>query len=282
MIGSHLDSVADAGPLRRHPGRPRRARGGRARCDRRAGSRWWPSPTRRACASRARSSAAARSSGGSTPDELELRDADGVTLRRGDRRADPARRCSTAARAAYFEVHIEQGPVLEAAGLPLGVVTAIAGQTRFNLAFDGQRRPRRDDADGPAPRRARRGRGVRARGRARRARRARAGGDRRRDRHPARRGQRDPGPRRRARSTSATRTTPCASARSRRCAREADAIAQRRGGHRVLVGDRRARRHAVHARAGRARSPRPWPRPASRSRELPSGAGPRRRDDGRA
>ena len=27
--------------------------------------------------------------------------------------------------------------MLEAAGLPLGVVTAIAGQTRFNLAFDG-------------------------------------------------------------------------------------------------------------------------------------------------
>jgi allantoate deiminase len=34
-------------------------------------------------------------------------------------------------------VHMEQGPVLEAEGLPLGVVTAIAGQTRFNLAFDG-------------------------------------------------------------------------------------------------------------------------------------------------
>ena len=38
---------------------------------------------------------------------------------------------------AYFEVHIEQGPVLEAAGVPLGVVTAIAGQSRFALAFEG-------------------------------------------------------------------------------------------------------------------------------------------------
>jgi allantoate deiminase len=38
---------------------------------------------------------------------------------------------------AYFEVHIEQGPVLEAAGVPLGVVTAIAGQSRFELAFEG-------------------------------------------------------------------------------------------------------------------------------------------------
>jgi allantoate deiminase len=38
---------------------------------------------------------------------------------------------------AYFEVHIEQGPVLEAAGVPLGVVTAIAGQSRFELVFEG-------------------------------------------------------------------------------------------------------------------------------------------------
>ena len=70
------------------------------------------------------------------PDELELRDSGRRHARRGDRRRRSASRCSTGARA-YFEVHIEQGPVLEAAGLPLGVVTAIAGQTRFNLAFDG-------------------------------------------------------------------------------------------------------------------------------------------------
>lgn len=39
---------------------------------------------------------------------------------------------------AYFEVHIEQGPVLEALDLPLGVVTAIAGQSRFRLTFTGR------------------------------------------------------------------------------------------------------------------------------------------------
>jgi allantoate deiminase len=39
---------------------------------------------------------------------------------------------------AYFEVHIEQGPVLEAAGEPLGVVTAIAGQSAFLLEFEGR------------------------------------------------------------------------------------------------------------------------------------------------
>ena len=38
----------------------------------------------------------------------------------------------------YFEVHIEQGPVLEAAGVPLGVVGAIAGQSRARIAFTGE------------------------------------------------------------------------------------------------------------------------------------------------
>ncbi len=39
---------------------------------------------------------------------------------------------------AYFEPHIEQGPVLEAAGIGLGVVAAIAGQTRLNVTILGQ------------------------------------------------------------------------------------------------------------------------------------------------
>ncbi|MBF6589791.1 MAG: allantoate amidohydrolase [Ktedonobacterales bacterium] len=38
----------------------------------------------------------------------------------------------------YCEVHIEQGPVLEAAHLPLGLVTAIQGQSRFTLTFRGE------------------------------------------------------------------------------------------------------------------------------------------------
>lgn len=38
---------------------------------------------------------------------------------------------------AYFEAHIEQGPVLEAEGLPLGVVTAIAGQKRLAVCATG-------------------------------------------------------------------------------------------------------------------------------------------------
>lgn len=37
----------------------------------------------------------------------------------------------------YVEVHIEQGPVLEQKKLPLGVVSAIAGQSRVRVTFSG-------------------------------------------------------------------------------------------------------------------------------------------------
>ena len=37
----------------------------------------------------------------------------------------------------YVEVHIEQGPVLEASGLPLGVVTGIVGQSRMRVIVLG-------------------------------------------------------------------------------------------------------------------------------------------------
>jgi allantoate deiminase len=39
---------------------------------------------------------------------------------------------------AYLEFHIEQGPVLESLGLPLGAVEAIAAQTRMEFVFWGQ------------------------------------------------------------------------------------------------------------------------------------------------
>src|SRR5215831_16871806 len=40
--------------------------------------------------------------------------------------------------AAYLELHIEQGPVLEAAGLPLGVVLGTKGVERHAITFHGQ------------------------------------------------------------------------------------------------------------------------------------------------
>jgi allantoate deiminase len=73
------------------------------------------------------------------PAMLERTDADGVPMR--DVIADPS--ALAGARRdrddllGYVEVHIEQGPVLEAEGLPVGVVTGIAGQTRAEVAFDG-------------------------------------------------------------------------------------------------------------------------------------------------
>ncbi|HVG50619.1 MAG TPA: allantoate amidohydrolase [Xanthobacteraceae bacterium] len=57
---------------------------------------------------------------GKSPDEIAA-----AAYRRGDV-------------AAYVEVHIEQGPVLEAGNQPLGVVTAIAGQTYLTVEFSGE------------------------------------------------------------------------------------------------------------------------------------------------
>ena len=37
----------------------------------------------------------------------------------------------------YVEVHLEQGPVLEVGGQPLGVVSSIAGQTRLSVSMLG-------------------------------------------------------------------------------------------------------------------------------------------------
>lgn len=39
---------------------------------------------------------------------------------------------------AYLELHIEQGPILEAKGMKIGLVTSIAAPTRFKAVFTGQ------------------------------------------------------------------------------------------------------------------------------------------------
>ena len=52
---------------------------------------------------------------------------------------------------AYFEAHIEQGPVLEEAGLPIGVVTGALGQRWFDVTVQGQ-----EAHAGPTPMRLRR------------------------------------------------------------------------------------------------------------------------------
>jgi len=82
--------------------------------------------------------------GAFTPTSLDISDAEGVTLRDaitrfGKNPADiPAAAYSPGEAAAYVEVHIEQGPVLEHRNQPLGVVSAIAGQTHLNVALLGE------------------------------------------------------------------------------------------------------------------------------------------------
>jgi allantoate deiminase/N-carbamoyl-L-amino-acid hydrolase len=74
---------------------------------------------------------------------LDQVDADGVTMRDALERAghDPQQIPSLAripsSLLGYVEVHIEQGPVLLEKGLPLGVVTAIAGSSRYLVDLTG-------------------------------------------------------------------------------------------------------------------------------------------------
>jgi allantoate deiminase len=75
---------------------------------------------------------------------LALKDKNGVTLREavrafgGDPEALEAEGRGNEDRLGYCEVHIEQGPVLEREDLPVGVVTAINGQSRGRVGFFGK------------------------------------------------------------------------------------------------------------------------------------------------
>jgi allantoate deiminase len=73
---------------------------------------------------------------------LALTDSEGIPMEAAMRGfgLDPAKIGDAAMDAdaiAFFELHIEQGPVLEAEGLRVAAVTAILGQTRLNLTFAG-------------------------------------------------------------------------------------------------------------------------------------------------
>ena len=96
-------------------------------------------------------------------DEGDLRDADGISLAEAFAALglgelprtgwlDPPPAC-------FVELHIEQGPTLAAAGVPLGIVTSIAGMAGLELTFCGHRghagtvpMPLRSDALGAAAR----------------------------------------------------------------------------------------------------------------------------------
>ena len=77
------------------------------------------------------------------PEDLAAVDDDGVTLASrmsdigGDlARVDEAQRAAGEL-AAFFELHIEQGPTLYQTGTPIGVVTGITGRALFEVEIDG-------------------------------------------------------------------------------------------------------------------------------------------------
>lgn len=78
------------------------------------------------------------------PGLLSLEDGDGVTVADATRESggDPGALVGAGRRPddliGYCEVHIEQGPVLEGMGLPVGVVSAIQGQSRVGVGFAGE------------------------------------------------------------------------------------------------------------------------------------------------
>jgi allantoate deiminase len=79
-----------------------------------------------------------------TTRDLEVKDERGVTLRQAieQHTGRPFERSACAHRPSellgYVEFHIEQGPVLESKNLALGIVSAIASQTRGQVSFLGQ------------------------------------------------------------------------------------------------------------------------------------------------
>ena len=77
------------------------------------------------------------------PETLQMRDDAGITLADAIREfgGDPDRlaenRLDPGSLLGFVEVHIEQGPVLEQRGLPVGVVSAISGAIRASISIEG-------------------------------------------------------------------------------------------------------------------------------------------------
>ncbi len=82
-------------------------------------------------------------SGEVDPAELDVRTASGFTIGEGTVRigGDPSRlddaRREPGSLTAYFELHIEQGAVLDRAGIDIGVVEGIVGIRRWNVTVEG-------------------------------------------------------------------------------------------------------------------------------------------------
>jgi N-carbamoyl-L-amino-acid hydrolase len=77
---------------------------------------------------------------------LKNKDLDGVSVQEALEHIGYAGKASTHKVGAYFEAHIEQGPVLEAARTTIGVVQGALGQRWFDVIVTGQ-----DSHAGPTP-----------------------------------------------------------------------------------------------------------------------------------
>ena len=145
-MGSHLDTQPTGGKFDGVLGRAGRARGaadaGRGSATRPTrGSSWSTGPTKRAPASRRRCCASGVFAGVFTPDYAASReDRDGKRFgdelaRIGYRGAETAGRPQLGA---LFELHIEQGPILEAEGKVIGVVQGVQGMRWYEVTATGQ------------------------------------------------------------------------------------------------------------------------------------------------
>jgi N-carbamoyl-L-amino-acid hydrolase len=77
---------------------------------------------------------------------LAAKDADGISVREALASTGYAGKAQPHKLGAYFEAHIEQGPVLEQTGTTIGVVLGALGQRWFDVAIVGQ-----DSHAGPTP-----------------------------------------------------------------------------------------------------------------------------------
>ena len=161
--------------------------------------------------------------------------------------------------AAFVELHIEQGPVLEARGLPIGVVTNIVGIRRVQITVEGQ-----PDHAGTTPMDIRRDAGRRGPHHRRRA-------------PPGQRGQRQAP----LRGRNGGSAVPDAERRQRRArprrADAGDAQRQRRGAGRVPRDPDGRRGRGSQGAAPERERHRTQPRPAHRLRAAGDGRGAGRR-----
>ena len=148
LMGSHIDTVIDAGqydgPLGVVAGILAAGHVARTRPDLRVGLDVLAFGDEEGSRFRSTLTSSSACAGVFDASALAFPDREGITLADaiaayGKRTAEiPAAAYRRDAVAGYIEVHIEQGPVLEAENLPLGIVTGIVGQTRMRVVVLGE------------------------------------------------------------------------------------------------------------------------------------------------